>query len=877
MTLILGAGIGLWSLALTALFRLLTIARSKPPARHGLWLWLAVLAATGLLYFRPHENIFGGEDPGSYVNSAITYDRKGAFFFQDPLLSRVPWQARHLFMYGHAGYGLTKDACLWIHDVGAVIVGPHFQPAYPLMMGAVARVAPDFFVLWVIPLFALFTALALRSLAFQLSGSRFAGWAAMAFFLLNPLVLWHGRCARPELIAAFMALGGWALLIHAWKNPRWTTCLDIVLGALCLAAAPLFHITAWLVLIPAVLVVVVLIFSGRGDFLLCPLAALGPFAAFLYQLRHVTDYYQVGGLIANLPPYTPVGLGIVFLLLVLAAVRRKTAAIAPPFRTWTIAPPCGAAAAAAGLIALYLLRRDTGSLPLMLHYLYLTDVGAVVNMISGAIASLGLLGLGVFLCGFRTLQRERLIFCLAMLPALFIGGQTDNFMMTRYWLIALLPMLSLALTSLVLWVHERGGWWRGCSVGLALAILLLGFHNRSHLATLTEYRGWLSSLRPIAKTLQESRGLLLCEYSRIAASFDHFFGVPTLGLDNERHSDYALAEGAWADIVRKHPDQSAFFLTPFQEPRSDRFLFTPVQHTTFHGQTLQQARRELPTRIKEWDVDLHLYRMTLREPGQSDPRATFPCRLALDAGNMGWRNFSKMRARRYVVEGLPVSTDKPASLNPSAPDGIREGLLFFATETPPPATPMAPLLTAGRDRISPQAEWLPLGDSWWVYRISNVNALPAGPWTLSAPEPLVLSDALWIRKDGGVIVDEAIARPARVRQNVVIPARWARAEAQMLMPVPGSGQGLLLIFAYMPAVEKRPDRILDVLSDPFSKLASLGFPSDQWHWRAVPFRLPESGKSVHWLTLRSDLPWDSKVSGFPKDLGPLIGAVTVLP
>ncbi|MBU4212039.1 MAG: hypothetical protein KKD33_05595, partial [Verrucomicrobia bacterium] len=91
-----------WVLALAAVARLLYASRTV--VRTHAWLWgLLALIATGLL-FRPHEDIFGGEDPGSYLNSGVTYGRQGALFYVDPLLAQVPPETRSAFYYGPAGY-----------------------------------------------------------------------------------------------------------------------------------------------------------------------------------------------------------------------------------------------------------------------------------------------------------------------------------------------------------------------------------------------------------------------------------------------------------------------------------------------------------------------------------------------------------------------------------------------------------------------------------------------------------------------------------------------------------------------------------------------------------------------------------------------------
>ena len=77
-------------------------------------IWPILLILSVILLFRPHEDIYGGQDPGSYLNSAVSFARHGTVIYTDPLLSQVNKEQRHLFFYGHRKFGKTKAACLWI-------------------------------------------------------------------------------------------------------------------------------------------------------------------------------------------------------------------------------------------------------------------------------------------------------------------------------------------------------------------------------------------------------------------------------------------------------------------------------------------------------------------------------------------------------------------------------------------------------------------------------------------------------------------------------------------------------------------------------------------------------------------------------------------
>ena len=140
--MIMQVGILLWLVALAAVVRLLRISHCDLSPRLLNGVFLGSLLVSIFLLFRPHEEIIGGEDAGSYLNSGVEYARQGRLFYVDPLLAMVPPRVRPDFFYGHAGFGMTKDACLWVRDLDRAVVGSHFQPAYPIAMSVVARFGP---------------------------------------------------------------------------------------------------------------------------------------------------------------------------------------------------------------------------------------------------------------------------------------------------------------------------------------------------------------------------------------------------------------------------------------------------------------------------------------------------------------------------------------------------------------------------------------------------------------------------------------------------------------------------------------------------------------------------------------------------------------
>lgn len=875
-------GMFFWVLALAAVARLLYASRSV--VRTHAWLWsLLALMAIGLL-FRPHEDIFGGEDPGSYLNSGVSYGRQGDLFSVDPLLAQVPPKTRSAFYYGHAGYAITKDACLWVVNTDAALLGPHFQPAYPLLISVATQLGNNSWSLYVVPLFALFTGLVLMVLASRLLAHAQAGLIAFGCYLLNPLTLWHARCARPEIIAGFMVFAGLALLLLAWQARNWSQWGDILLGALCIGAAPFFHITAWYLVIPAAMTVGLVILRGRVDFLLYPLVALGMLFLFYGETRYVTDYYHVQRFCEaafNYWPFLALGLAVLAgISLAASRTRRRGSTKLAEVRSISVSGWLAAGLALACtlfLINVYVNRESMGSLPFLgstlPNYNFLTDWQTFANMLSWPIALLVLFGWAAWLTGERLWRAERIGLALTIFPALVLAGTMRDFMMTRYFLLAVIPMSALCLTALATRLPEwpARSWTAWLAPGLAALICLMGLTQRGHLVSMVEHRGFLRFLAPFARTIQQDHGILLGEYSRLTAPLEHMFGVTALGLDNERKDDYSAAEHAWEAIMRSAPNQPAFFTTPFQMPRSDRFDFTLVKQAVFKDRKLRQAYNTLPKRIQEMPLSLSLYKMTLKDGARPATLLTNAMALPMDSGNMGWRRFANVRVDKPVLEGISLSAGERVSLAISnAPTNTLGELLFVMYSSNP--CPMAPVINA--ERALPQ-EWTgfqfqPLADQWWVYTCRPTMATVSSTLSITARSPLFIATALGRTKAGLASISTGFSKGMRQEVMPPLKGRWARADAAIL--VPAAAPAYMFLLALSPDGTAPSLTLLDEASPWHS--STLLHPGT-WQWLILP--LPPEKKRDTWVRLKVQPAWNPRKAGFPSDLGIFFGKVILAP
>jgi len=876
-----------WVLALAAVARLWYASRTV--VRTHAWLWvLLALMAIGLL-FRPHEDIFGGEDPGSYLNSGVTYGRQGALFYVDPLLVQVPPEIRSAFYYGHSGYGTTKDACLWVVNTNTALVGPHFQPAYPLLISVATRLGKNYWSLYIVPLFALFTGLALMVLASRLFAHAQAGLIAFGCYLLNPLTLWHARCARPEIIAGFMVFAGLALLLIAWQERPWTRWFDILLGSLCIGAAPFFHITAWYLAIPAAFVLGLLILRGRTDFLLYPLAALGMLLLFYGETRYVTDYYHLNRAFdATFDAWPFLTLGLVCLAGISLTVHRirlrgPVGGNAPTAVSGWLAAGL-ALVCALFLVNAYFTRESIRSLPILgsmvANYNVLTDWHTFINMVSMPMALLMLIGLAAWLTGDRAQRLERIGLALIVFPALVLSGTMRDFMMTRYLLLAVIPISALCLTALVTRLPEWPGrpWTAWLAPGLAAIICLMGLTDRGHLVSMVEHRGFLNFLAPFARIIQQNHGILLGEYSRVTAPLEHMFGVTALGLDNERKTDYSAAERAWETIMRSAPDQPAFFMTPFQEPRSDRFDFTLVKQSVFKDWKLRQAYNKLPTRIHAGSLALSLYRMTLKEAAPPATLLTNMTALALEGGNMGLRGFANVRNDEPILEGIALSAGEQIDL--AIPDEPSNGLrkLFLVMYSTDPH-PMAPLVngtgTAPQGSNAPQFD--ALADQWWAYTCRLNLSATSNVLAITARSPLFIAATFACGKTNVTKISAGFSKDKVRKVFPPLQGRWSRSDAAIL--VPATAPGYMLMLAFTPGGDTNgvaPARKQLLRWDEETRQVLFDdLHPGCWQWLILPLS-PGHNRDA-WLRFQVKPAWNPHKAGFPPDLGIFLGKVIVAP
>lgn len=858
---ILVIGSLMWAVVLLLAARLARAARPEggaSPARRIVW--CALLAGAAVVLLRPHEDILGGQDTGAYANAAAIVGRLHALSYDDPMLAQLKPASREPFVI-RKWYD-SKYHLLWLPDSESPTMAPWFQPAFSILAGTVAWPLGPKAILFVTPLFALLTGLALAALARRMLDHPWAAEIAFWFYTTLPLVVWHARFTRPEIVASALLFGGAALLADAARSPRWTRTPDILLGSVALCAAPFFHMLSSASVLAAALVVIVLMLRGRDDFAVFPFAGAALLGIFLFQTYHITDTYSLRRLLAPLAPHGALLLSLValapFILYALSAAaarrRARTPDLAPEADERFARRLCAAAAVIvpAAFVAVYVVAFRTDPEQLKkgaLAYVHRTDLRAAAGMLSPAIAVLALIGTTLLALPRAGRPATRVAFLALAVPASLTIGNMYDFFMTRYMTPALLPLAAVGLAALVARIRADR---RAGAIATVLAVIAingLALHGRLRLVTVREYKGLTDYVERIAKPLKEKNAMVLFEYPRIAAPFDLFFGLDVLPLGNDRTLNYWRAERLWAKLMQRNPDRPAYFITPFDRfPAFGSFRFTPVGDYAFEGPRVISRRWGLPRETGAWGCRLRVYRMTPRDaPGEPQP-LPLPLHIGFGDGNTGLRGFRLPEIKGNITaKGLELRPGEDV-LIPTA-DAARERgaeLWLIALHAPGDGGELRVIREGAPEPVTQTR----LADDWHLARIPVRDNTPV---TIESAGRILL-------------VSIHIVSPTRIKQVLdgwesatasewKVPAfsvRWAAQNAHVILP-PTPPDIPRVALAYGAVPEELGDRAEICLVPCGAYDTFVPSPAGRFYWGVFPLgELPPAC-----VRIRSQTPADA--------------------
>ena len=218
---------------------------------------LLLVLLTGLLFrTEPFLYLHGGQDQGVYVSMSAHLQREGSAFVDDRLPEALPDQrSRDIYRAGMPAdpeRGSSVLPGLYYSPTRGDFVF-QFYPLHPLWMATFAELFGDRARFHALGFFGLLGVLGLSLLAFELTGSRRAAFAAGILVATNPLHVFLSRLPVSEAVALAFSSLGFYYLARAFRGmrhaaPAATAATQVTLGAACVSLVFFVRITGFLYL-----------------------------------------------------------------------------------------------------------------------------------------------------------------------------------------------------------------------------------------------------------------------------------------------------------------------------------------------------------------------------------------------------------------------------------------------------------------------------------------------------------------------------------------------------------------------------------------------------------------------------------------------------
>ena len=187
---------------------------------------IGVIVLCVVLFFRPHEALVQGNDATVYANWGRKVAEAGALAFEDPFVAAMPAAARaewfaNRTMFRGTGRLSRFPGGFQVASADDPTVTASFAPMFPVVSAVLHRLGiGDRGPLYVSPVFATFSVVALFLVAAHLGGRR-AGWLAALLTIGTMPQLWFARLPVPEVMAqCFVTVGLLAWLVAQRADRR---------------------------------------------------------------------------------------------------------------------------------------------------------------------------------------------------------------------------------------------------------------------------------------------------------------------------------------------------------------------------------------------------------------------------------------------------------------------------------------------------------------------------------------------------------------------------------------------------------------------------------------------------------------------------------
>ena len=229
--------------------------------RHGLKIQLAPMphleaaflvglcAVMVILYFRPHEFIFGGADAGVYVNLGATISRSGGLILENPDLAALPADDYAMFFRAQPPNQQPRYYQLpgfYIADDNAGRITPQFYPLHPVWLAIAYGLRGLAGSLYLTPLWGLLGVLAVYFAVREAFGRARLAALTASLLAITSTQIWFARYPTAETLTLFLLFAGlYGLARLARTHEEWAAVLaGVALGQVMLARIDMYFLLA---------------------------------------------------------------------------------------------------------------------------------------------------------------------------------------------------------------------------------------------------------------------------------------------------------------------------------------------------------------------------------------------------------------------------------------------------------------------------------------------------------------------------------------------------------------------------------------------------------------------------------------------------------
>ena len=180
----------------------------SPSAGDALLLLVIILGA--ILFFRPHEYLFGAADVGVYVNIGANIARTGSLIIDDDAVRQLDPAVYSALFRQQPEKLITRQlrfAGFYIDDSSPGRIIPQFFALHPVWLAVFHALFGLKGALLATPLWGLLSCIALYLAACRMFGRR-TGWLAALLITLSSLQIWFARYSTAEPLTQFLVFSG---------------------------------------------------------------------------------------------------------------------------------------------------------------------------------------------------------------------------------------------------------------------------------------------------------------------------------------------------------------------------------------------------------------------------------------------------------------------------------------------------------------------------------------------------------------------------------------------------------------------------------------------------------------------------------------------